>query len=961
MYIKLWLINSILFLCMLPLSAFDNHLPSGYKSKGPSLHALIGGNVVIRPGQLLESATILIHKERIIAVGKNISIPKNAYRWQMSGNTLYPGFIEPYYIADLKKKKFNIPKHHDWPESITRFYGLRQKGDEGKRKAGYHLPFIQPELDMSEHPNLDKDKRKLFRELGFTSINIVPPDGIFRGTSALMLLNDKHPNKSIIKTRTHHHISFKAFQQEAPVMFPYSLMGSIAAIRQIFLDVTHYKDTWESYLKHSRQNKRPTWNPSLQSLQPLLKREMSVVLEPASLNMVYRSSKVAESFNLNYYMVASGSEWRWPELIDSISTIFITPLNFPTFTKLPKGDDLDYVSLNWLRIRDLAPENPSLLIKHGKKIALTTYKLNDPKTFRKQLKLAIQRGLTEKDALAALTTIPANMMGVGDEVGTLEVGKLANITIVNGNSYFNPKHKVYEVWIEGERLQDKIEPPKAVTNKNKTSPKNKKEKQDKNEKKNNKDDTLKKRIAHIPSLLRGPLLTPKNILVSQATIWTCGPKGIIENGDLLIVDGKIKAIGKNLEHPKNSFLIDAKGKHITPGLIDAHSHNMVEGSLNEPTLPSSAMVRIEDVIYAETTHIYHQLAGGLTIANLLHGSANPIGGQNAIIKLRWGSKPDDLLMQQAPKGIKFALGENVKQTHWGHEYNSRFPRSRLGVIAFFKNRFLAAQKYLDAIKASQSNEQKLPRRDLELEAIGEILTGQRWIHCHSYRQDEITAFLQVMESFKVQVGTLQHALEGYKISDKVAKHGAGASCFSDWWAYKYEVIDAIPYAGSLMREAGVLVSFNSDSPDLARRLNLEAAKAIKYGNTPEIEALKFVTINPAKQLRIDRYVGSLEIGKDGDFVIWSESPLSSTSICLQTWIDGKKYFDFEHEQKRMKSRNTERDKLIRKAQALSNDALPKSNMRDQNIKNKLQRNIPKILRSGVYSCCIEHHTLEGHQ
>lgn len=449
--------------------------------------------------------------------------------------------------------------------------------------------------------------------------------------------------------------------------------------------------------------------------------------------------------------------------------------------------------------------------------------------------------------------------------------------------------------------------------------------------------------------------------MSQATIWTCGPKGIIENGDLLIVDGKIKAIGKNLEHPKNSFLIDAKGKHITPGLIDAHSHNMVEGSLNEPTLPSSAMVRIEDVIYAETTHIYHQLAGGLTIANLLHGSANPIGGQNAIIKLRWGSKPDDLLMQQAPKGIKFALGENVKQTHWGHEYNSRFPRSRLGVIAFFKNRFLAAQKYLDAIKASQSNEQKLPRRDLELEAIGEILTGQRWIHCHSYRQDEITAFLQVMESFKVQVGTLQHALEGYKISDKVAKHGAGASCFSDWWAYKYEVIDAIPYAGSLMREAGVLVSFNSDSPDLARRLNLEAAKAIKYGNTPEIEALKFVTINPAKQLRIDRYVGSLEIGKDGDFVIWSESPLSSTSICLQTWIDGKKYFDFEHEQKRMKSRNTERDKLIRKAQALSNDALPKSNMRDQNIKNKLQRNIPKILRSGVYSCCIEHHTLEGHQ
>jgi N-acetylglucosamine-6-phosphate deacetylase len=403
------------------------------------------------------------------------------------------------------------------------------------------------------------------------------------------------------------------------------------------------------------------------------------------------------------------------------------------------------------------------------------------------------------------------------------------------------------------------------------------------------------------------------VLVRNATLWTSSKRGVLKNHDLLIADGKIKKIGRGLQPLDNAHVIDAKGRHVTAGLIDAHSHSMILGSVNEGTLPSSAMVSIGDVVNSESPEIYRQLAGGLTVANQLHGSANPIGGQNAIIKLRLGQGPEAMKFKAAPPGIKFALGENVKQSNWGDDKNTRFPQTRMGVPAFHENRFTAAWQYNREWRHFREKGGPPPRRDLELEALGQIIKGERWIHCHSYRQDEILAFMRTMEKFGVRVGTLQHVLEGYKVADEIAAHGAGASCFSDWWAYKYEVIDAIPYAGSLMRERGVVVSFNSDSSDLARRLNLEAAKAVKYGNTKESEALNFVTINPAKQLRVDHRVGSLEVGKDGDFVIWSTHPLSTSTVCLETWIEGKRYFERGEAIELAEARTTEREKLLAKA------------------------------------------------
>jgi N-acetylglucosamine-6-phosphate deacetylase len=328
------------------------------------------------------------------------------------------------------------------------------------------------------------------------------------------------------------------------------------------------------------------------------------------------------------------------------------------------------------------------------------------------------------------------------------------------------------------------------------------------------------------------------------------------------------------------------------------------------------MVRVGDVINSETETLFQQLAGGLTVANLLHGSANPIGGQSALIKLRDGAPPEELKFAGAPEGIKFALGENVKQSNWGDKYKTRFPQSRMGVPTFFVNRFEAARQYAADWSKFRAQGGLAPRRDLELEALAEILDGKRLIHCHSYRQDEILAFLRVCESFGIRVGTLQHVLEGYKVADEIAKHGAGASCFSDWWAYKFEVRDAIAYAGSLMHARGVNVSFNSDSSELARRMHLEAAKAVRYGNTPETEALKFVTLNPAKQLGVADRVGSLEVGKDGDFVLWSRSPLDSRTACEQTWIDGKQFFEIGEASKRFSRLGKEREDLIAKAKKI---------------------------------------------
>lgn len=422
---------------------------------------------------------------------------------------------------------------------------------------------------------------------------------------------------------------------------------------------------------------------------------------------------------------------------------------------------------------------------------------------------------------------------------------------------------------------------------------------------------------------------PKAILFKNATVWTCGKAGIVENASVLVVNGRIKAVGKNVALPEGATVVDATGKHITPGIIDCHSHMATDGGVNESTQAITAEVRIGDFIDADDIEIYRQLAGGVTSSNILHGSANPIGGQNQVIKLRWGALPEAMKFMEAPQGIKFALGENVKQSNWGDEYNTRYPQSRMGVEQIMRDAFHAAKEYRGQWNRWRQHREGLPPRvDLEMEAIAEIVEGSRWIHCHSYRQDEILALIRTLDDFDIRIGTFQHILEGYKVADAMAKHGAMGSAFSDWWAYKFEVYDAIPYAGALMHNAGVNVSFNSDDRELARHLNHEAAKAVKYGAVPPEEALKFVTLNPAKQLRIEKHVGSLEPGKHADLVVWSGPPLSNFSRCEQTWIDGRNYFNVEEDRRFRDEAQQMRNALVQKILA-SDEEMKKEDETDK--------------------------------
>lgn len=402
------------------------------------------------------------------------------------------------------------------------------------------------------------------------------------------------------------------------------------------------------------------------------------------------------------------------------------------------------------------------------------------------------------------------------------------------------------------------------------------------------------------------LAKSEDVLLTGGTIWTCDQQGVLENGAVLIVDGKIKAVGRSLEAPEGVRTIDLAGKHLTPGIIDCHSHIATDGGVNEGTQAITAEVRIGDFVDPDDISIYRQLAGGVTTANVLHGSANPIGGQNQVIKMRWGALPEEMKFAKAPGGIKFALGENVKQSNWGEEFRTRYPQSRMGVDEIIMDAFERAKAYDEDWKRWREDETGIPPRiDLELKAIAEIVRGERWIHCHSYRQSEILALMRTCDAYGVTIGSLQHILEGYKLADEMAARGITGSTFSDWWAYKFEVYDAIPFNGALMHEAGVVVSFNSDDAELGRRLNTEAAKAVKYGNVTPEEALKFVTLNPAKQLRIEDYVGSLTVGKDADLAIWSGPPLSSFSRCVQTWVDGRRCFD-EQVDKQLRKRDQDR-------------------------------------------------------
>jgi imidazolonepropionase-like amidohydrolase len=405
-------------------------------------------------------------------------------------------------------------------------------------------------------------------------------------------------------------------------------------------------------------------------------------------------------------------------------------------------------------------------------------------------------------------------------------------------------------------------------------------------------------VAVLTLLAAAPALAD-TLAIRGGTVITLGPQGTLAGATVLIRDGRIAAVGPDVDVPADARVIDATGRYVIPGIIDAHSHTAIEDNVNECTDAVTAEVRIADVLDPTDVSIYRQLAGGVTSANVLHGSCNPIGGQNAVIKMRWGKRPEDLLFEGAPRGLKLALGENPKRSNFRVPGTTRYPATRMGVEVVLRDAFRRAQDYRREwedydrkVKAAGKGERPVPpRRDLELEELRDVLDGKVYVHAHCYRADEIVMLIRLADEFGFKVRTFQHVLEGYKVASEIARHGAGASTFADAWGYKVEAFDAIPHNAAIMAAHGVSVSINSDDDERARRLYWEAAKAVRYGGVSETEALKMVTLNPAWQLGVDKRVGSIEAGKDADLAIFSAHPFDPATRVDMTLVDGIVYFD----------------------------------------------------------------------
>jgi imidazolonepropionase-like amidohydrolase len=451
-------------------------------------------------------------------------------------------------------------------------------------------------------------------------------------------------------------------------------------------------------------------------------------------------------------------------------------------------------------------------------------------------------------------------------------------------------------------------------------------------------------IAIVPLVARAQAQDDSNVtVIKNATIITI-THGRIEHGSIVIRDGKIAAVGADVQAPAGAKVIDGTGLYVMPGIIDCHTHIAVDGDVNEGSISVSSMVNIKDVLNPYDVDIYHELAGGVVIGNVLHGSANPIGGQTIVIKLKYGAPPDELPFPDALPGIKFALGENVKHSNFSAPgVAPRYPETRMGVEETIRDAFTRAKayqkKWADYDRRKAAGEQNLipPRRDLQLDPLVEVLEGKRYIHCHSYVSDEILMLMRVAKEFGFKVRTFQHVLEGYKVADEMAADGIGGSTFSDWWAYKMEAYDAIPYNAALMTRRGVIVSINSDDADEARHLNQEAAKSMKYGGLNENEALRLVTLNPAIQLGIDNHVGSIEVGKDADLAIYNHDPLSVYAVVQKTIIDGKVYFDRQQDIAQRAALEEERKDLLEKEKAASKPPQKPAAEEDKKRKNRNEK------------------------
>ncbi|CAM4375905.1 amidohydrolase family protein [Zobellia nedashkovskayae] len=939
------------------LTAFSqDYFPTneGVKAKNTNYTAFTNAKIFVTPNQVIPSGTLLIQNGKVVEAGKTVNIPKNTVVVDLNGKSIYPSFIDVY-------SGFGVEK----PEKAK---GEGRSAEYEPSRSGYYWnDHVMPENDAVTKFNYDDTVAETLRKVGFGVVNSHIHDGIARGTGVLVALNSTGNNADrILDDRSGQYFSFnKSIAKKQS--YPSSLMGSMALLRQMYHDEKWY--TQGSVVSKDMSLEALTRNKSL--VQFFEAGDKGNVLRADGIGDAFGVQYVILAGGNEYERVsdikASNAQLILPldfpeayDVSDSYAATYVSLGDMrhwnqaPANPKILADNDISF-SFTLYDLKSPAEFKEKIMraIAYGldKTTALQALTTVPAQILGKSGQVgSLVKGSYANFLIASGDIFDKNTILYENWVqGTKNVISDISLVDIRGEYTLSVASEEFKVSIKGT-----VDKPKVTVKKDTVTLKSKLAYSDnwlelsfldlkkagsyrmtgfvgktntklngkavlptgdetsfsavkaapfKEKKKDSKQEIPKLANLTYPNVGYGYDAIPKseNVLFKNATVWTSEEDGILENTDVLVKNGKIIKVGQNIS-AGGAKVVDAAGKHLTAGIIDEHSH-IAALAVNESGQNSSAEVKMEDVVDNEDKGIYHALAGGVTSLQLLHGSANPIGGRSAILKLKWGESAENMIYNNSPKFIKFALGENVKQSNWGSY--SRFPQTRMGVEQLFDNYFQRAKEYEITKKSGAAY-----RYDEEMETLVEIMNGERFISCHSYVQSEINMMMKVAEKFGFRVNTFTHILEGYKVADKMKEHGAGAGTFSDWWAYKFEVNDAIPYNAAIMHDQGITVAINSDDAEMIRRLNQEAAKTIKYGGMTELEAWKMVTINPAKLLHIDDRTGSIKQGKDADLVLWSGNPLSIYAKAEKTMIDGAIYFDIEKDKELRNKVSKERNELV---------------------------------------------------
>lgn len=947
-----------LFVCSI-FSSAQEYFPKndGVSHTTKNFTAFTNATIYVTPNQVIEDGTLLIQDGKVVQVGKNVALPANTTTINLNGKHIYPSFVDPY-------SDFGVEK----PSRTAR--GRRSPQYEATRTGYYWNDHIMPEVNAIDKFNFDVKKATELLEAGFGTVGTHHQDGVARGTGMVVTLNTNGNNSQrILQEKATQHFSFSR-SAEKQQSYPSSIMGTTALLRQMYHDAAWYKNGNSSTKDLALEalianNNLPAIFESKDKLNNLRADkvgdqfniqyilvgsgyEYENINETKATNATYiiplnfpDAYDVSNPYQAEYVSLMDMRRWNQapsnPKVLaeNKINFAFSThDLKSPKemMTKIQKA--IDY-GLSTEKALEALTTIPAQIVKNNRignlnKNSEANFIITSGPLFEKETILYenwiqgskhVVQQINQKDIRGSYqlylagTTYDLTISGEASKPKS-EV-KLDTLSLDSELKYsknwieltVSKDEESYRMTGIVSELSDGLSGRLVLPNGTESSFRATKTGDttgDEKEKENKEKAQPELVATTFPNMAFGNETLPaaEDIIFRNATVWTNESSGVLKNTDVLIKNGKIAQIGNDISS-RGAKIVDATGKHLTAGIIDEHSH-LALSSVNEMGHNSTAEVKMEDVIDPDDIGVYRALAGGVTTAQLLHGSANPIGGRSTIVKFKWGESPKGMIFKDAPLFIKFALGENVKQSNWGAVETVRFPQTRMGVEQVYIDYFNRAKEY-----EAKKNSGNPYRHDEEMETLVEIMNGERFISCHSYVQSEINMLMKVAEKFDFNINTFTHILEGYKVADKMKAHGVkGVSTFSDWWAFKFEVNDAIPYNAAIMHDVGLTVGLNSDDGEMIRRLNQEAAKTMKYGQVSEEEAWKMVTINPAKMLQIDDRVGSIKVGKDADVVLWSDNPLSMYAKAEKTLIEGAVYFDLQDDLRKRNKLKEERNKLI---------------------------------------------------